>query len=56
MWSRVTRSTTQPAMAMAFSFARPELARGLEVGESVTFRFRTTNGAYVIDDIRETTQ
>ena len=47
-------SLNWPAMTMQFSFARPELARGLAVGESVTFRFRQVSGAYVIDEIRET--
>jgi Cu(I)/Ag(I) efflux system membrane fusion protein len=47
-------SLTWPAMTMQFSFARPELARGLAVGESVAFRFREASGAYVIEDISET--
>jgi Cu(I)/Ag(I) efflux system membrane fusion protein len=42
-----------PAMTMQFRLARPELASGLAVGESVSFRFRQAGGAYVIDAIRE---
>lgn len=47
-------SLNWPAMTMQFSFARGELARGLAVGETVTFRFREVSGAYVIDEISET--
>lgn len=45
-----------PAMSMAFVFERAELARGLRVGESVTFRFRQEGSRYVISDIREAEQ
>lgn len=47
-------SLNWPAMTMQFRLARPELARGLAVGDSVAFRFREVSGAYVIDDISET--
>jgi len=47
-------SLNWPSMAMQFSFAQPELARGLAVGDGVSFRFREMDGAYVIDDIRKT--
>jgi len=47
-------SLNWPSMTMQFSFARAELARGLEVGDMVSFRFREADGAYVIDEIRET--
>jgi Cu(I)/Ag(I) efflux system membrane fusion protein len=47
-------SLNWPAMTMQFSLARPELARGLAGGESITFRFREASGAYVIEDISET--
>lgn len=43
-----------PAMTMAFRLVRPELGRGLAVGDSVSLRFREADGAYVIEDIRET--
>ncbi|MGE0595371.1 MAG: efflux RND transporter periplasmic adaptor subunit [Hyphomonadaceae bacterium] len=43
-----------PAMTMAFVFERADLARGLAVGETVTFRFRQDGSRYVIGDIRET--
>ncbi|PZO52815.1 MAG: efflux RND transporter periplasmic adaptor subunit [Alphaproteobacteria bacterium] len=43
-----------PAMTMAFVFERSELARGLAVGETVTFRFRQDGARYVITEIRET--
>jgi Cu(I)/Ag(I) efflux system membrane fusion protein len=46
-------SLNWPAMTMQFSFARPELARGLAVGETVSFRFREASGAYVIESMRE---
>ncbi|MGH6951667.1 MAG: copper-binding protein, partial [Vitreimonas sp.] len=47
-------SLNWPAMTMQFRLARPELGRGLAAGDAVTFRFRQVDGAYVIDDIRET--
>lgn len=47
-------SLNWPAMTMQFRLARPELARGLAVGDSVAFRFREAGAAYVIDDISET--
>ena len=47
-------SLNWPAMTMQFRLARPELARGLTVGDSVAFRFRESEGAYVIEDISET--
>lgn len=47
-------SLNWPAMTMQFRLARPELARGLAVGDSIAFRFREADGAYVIDEIRET--
>ena len=47
-------SLNWPAMNMQFRFARGELARGLAVGDSVSFRFREVSGAYVIDEISET--
>jgi Cu(I)/Ag(I) efflux system membrane fusion protein len=43
-----------PSMTMQFSLARPELARGLAVGDAVSFRFRQSGGAYVVDEIRKT--
>jgi Cu(I)/Ag(I) efflux system membrane fusion protein len=43
-----------PTMTMQFRLARPELGRGLEAGDSVTFRFRQQGSAYVIESIRET--
>lgn len=43
-----------PAMTMQFRFARPELARGLAVGETVSFRFHEADGAYLIEAISET--
>jgi len=47
-------SLNWPGMTMQFSFARPELRRGLAVGEIVSFRFREAGGGYVIDAISET--
>lgn len=43
-----------PAMSMQFSFARPELATGLNVGDVVAFRFRHIGGGYVIGEINQT--
>jgi len=51
---RPVASLNWPSMTMRFSFARPELARGLAVGENVSFRFRQIEGGYVIEEIRET--
>ena len=46
-------SLNWPGMTMRFSFARPELTRGLAAGESVAFRFRQIEGGYVIEEISE---
>lgn len=47
-------SLNWPAMTMPFRLARPEMGRGLAVGDSVSFSFRENEGAHVIEDIRET--
>lgn len=47
-------SLNWPAMTMQFRLARPELSRGLAVGDAVAFRFREADGAYVIEEISET--
>jgi Cu(I)/Ag(I) efflux system membrane fusion protein len=47
-------SLNWPSMTMQFDFARAELAQGLAVGDTVAFRFRAAEGAYLIDEIRET--
>lgn len=47
-------SLNWPSMTMDFRLARPELGRALAVGNSVTFRFRESDGAHVIEDIRTT--
>lgn len=47
-------SLNWPSMTMGFQLVRPELGQGLAVGDSVTFRFRESGGAYVIEDIRKT--
>jgi Cu(I)/Ag(I) efflux system membrane fusion protein len=47
-------SLSWPAMTMQFSFARPQLATGLRVGDQVAFRFRQSGGAYVIEEINKT--
>jgi len=47
-------SLSWPAMTMQFSFARPELARGLRGGDSVAFRFRQSGEGYVIEEINKT--
>ncbi len=47
-------SLNWPAMTMQFSFARPELAAGLGVGDSVAFRFRQNGAAYVVEEISKT--
>ncbi len=46
-------SLNWPAMTMQFQLARPELARGLTVGDEVRFRFSQQGDAYVIEDVRE---
>jgi Cu(I)/Ag(I) efflux system membrane fusion protein len=43
-----------PAMSMQFGFARPELATGLRVGDSVAFRFRRSGQTYVVEEISKT--
>ncbi|MBI3438955.1 MAG: efflux RND transporter periplasmic adaptor subunit [Proteobacteria bacterium] len=43
-----------PAMSMQFAFARPQQARGLLVGDAVTFRFRQQDDRYVLVEIRKT--
>lgn len=40
-----------PAMTMPFRLARADLGHGLRVGDSVAFRFRQVESAFVIDDI-----
>lgn len=47
-------SLNWPAMSMQFRLSRPEQARGLAVGDAVAFRFREADGAYIIEDVRET--
>ncbi len=47
-------SLNWPAMSMQFSFARPELARGLRAGDSVAFTFRQSGEGYVIEEINKT--
>lgn len=47
-------SLSWPAMTMQFGFARPELARGLRVGDSVAFRFRRSGETYVVEEISKT--
>lgn len=47
-------SLNWPAMTMQFRLVRPELGRGLAVGDAVTLRFREADGAYLIEEIRET--
>lgn len=47
-------SLNWPSMTMQFGFVGPDQARGLAVGDAVSFRFREAGGAYVIDDIRKT--
>jgi Cu(I)/Ag(I) efflux system membrane fusion protein len=43
-----------PAMTMQFRLQRPDQGRGLAVGDSVTLRFRESEGVYLIEEIRET--
>lgn len=45
-----------PAMTMAFRLERPELARGLSVGEEVVFSFRQQGSVYIVSAIREAAQ
>lgn len=40
-----------PAMSMQFALARPDLARGLSVGQSVRFEFRQGGAGYVVTSI-----
>jgi Cu(I)/Ag(I) efflux system membrane fusion protein len=47
-------SLNWPAMTMQFGLARPALARGLRVGDSVAFRFRQNGGAYVVEEMSKT--
>ncbi len=47
-------SLNWPAMTMQFGFARPELARGLRVGDSVAFRFRRSGETHVVEEISKT--
>ncbi|UPT63384.1 MAG: efflux RND transporter periplasmic adaptor subunit [Hyphomonadaceae bacterium JAD_PAG50586_4] len=42
-----------PSMTMAFVLERPEQARGIAIGDTITFRFRQDGSRYVIVDIRE---
>jgi len=42
-----------PAMTMTFTLERPELARSIAVGETVSFRFRQDGSRYVIVEISE---
>lgn len=42
-----------PAMTMTFALERPELARSIAVGETVSFRFRQEGSRYVIVEIGE---
>lgn len=43
-----------PAMTMAFGLARPDIARGLAVGDSVTFRFHQGGAGYMVDHMTKT--
>jgi Cu(I)/Ag(I) efflux system membrane fusion protein len=47
-------SLNWPAMTMQFGLARPQLAQGLRVGDSVAFRFRQNGVAYVVEEITKT--
>ena len=42
-----------PAMTMAFRLERPELVRGLAVGDEVVFSFRQQGSLYIVSAIRE---
>jgi Cu(I)/Ag(I) efflux system membrane fusion protein len=42
-----------PSMRMQFGLARPNLTRGLAVGDRVDFRFHRSGEAYVVDEIRK---
>ena len=45
-------SLNWPAMTMQFAWARPVLAQGLRIGDSVAFRFRPNgSGGYVVEAI-----
>ena len=43
-----------PAMTMAFQVQRPDMARGLGVGDEVRFRFRQVEQGYLIEEIAKT--
>lgn len=43
-----------PAMTMAFQLQRPDMARGLGVGDEVRFRFRQVEQGYLIEEIAKT--
>jgi Cu(I)/Ag(I) efflux system membrane fusion protein len=47
-------SLNWPAMTMQFGLARPQLAQGLRVGDSVAFRFRRDGEAYVVEEMSKT--
>jgi Cu/Ag efflux protein CusF len=40
-------------MTMTFTLERPEVARSITVGETVSFRFRQDGSRYVIVEISE---
>ena len=41
-------------MTMAFQVQRPDMARGLGVGDEVRFRFRQVEQGYLIEEIAKT--
>jgi Cu/Ag efflux protein CusF len=41
------------AMTMEFTVARPELLRGVEVGDTVDFHVVSEGGSYTITELRE---
>lgn len=43
-----------PAMTMAFTLQRADLARGLSVGDTVAFRFHQDGSRYIVTEIGET--
>lgn len=43
-----------PAMTMEFGIAKAEQARGLKVGDAVSFRFHQGGAGYAIDEIKKT--
>ncbi|NWG54743.1 MAG: efflux RND transporter periplasmic adaptor subunit [Hydrogenophilaceae bacterium] len=43
-----------PGMTMAFQLQRPDMARGLRVGDEVRFRFREVEQGYLIEAIAKT--